>query len=261
MELHKYYSHDSFDFICVEGGMSLRYSQPQALNDPFEVNPAFTKCNPELEAAIKKEISNDTGDNRIDLSPEEAILFINERMPDPMRDIINAEIQNKIGILSLTINNSSRAMWSYYGKEHKGFMITISDSYLMELKKIDNVSNHKIVTYTKNRPININFDNCDFDEIFYVKDSEWFHEEEYRAVQLLVNIPIIEKEEIDIPLHCDLVSSQHICKITLGIRSSDKLKEKAISWIKQNAPKVELYQARPCRTQFRLEYEKIEIFK
>jgi hypothetical protein len=258
MELHKYYAPDSFDFICVEGGVSLRYSQSQALNDPFEINPAFTKCNPKLEAAIIREILND---DKVDLSPEIAVQYINEEMTDSMRDMINRTIQNQIGVLSLTINDSSRAMWSYYGNEHKGFMISIRDSYLMGLKRIDNISNHKIVTYTENRPINIDFDTCNFDEIFYTKDSEWFHEKEYRAVQLLVNIPIIKKEKADIPLHCDLVSPQHICKITLGIRSSDRLKEDAISWIKKNAPSVELYQARPCKTHFKLEYEKIEIFK
>lgn len=143
MKLYKYYSPESFDFIFNDEGISLRFSQPELLNDPFEANLGLglTKkdeinevisstlnlldieknkinSNEETTDEIKKEAMTS-----LDIACEELIEGYKNELAILREKYQNIYSYSDIGILSLSQNENSREMWAHYAKNHTGFMI------------------------------------------------------------------------------------------------------------------------------------------
>ncbi len=265
MSLYKYYAPDSFDFICVEGGVSVRFSQPSVLNDIFELNGSINEegSNRSIYKTILKENPSLT-----DISFENIQPLIDRLKPDyfnSMSLFSNRINDTQFGILSLSRRKDSRSMWSYYANDHKGFMIEFNEkSETSDYLDFDH--EHADVNYKLKRPQNIITINNDNDkrhklinELFFTKDKDWQHEREYRV---LASIPKIQANKLDndgFPIHSVTIPAAEIDAIYLGVRSSENLARKAKFWIKQNSPAIKLYKAEPCRTEYKLNYIEVEI--
>ena len=79
-------------------------------------------------------------------------------------------------------------MWAYYGKDHSGFMIAIDPNSIeipASKNSFFNANRFDKVEYSHKRPKN----RPDIFNTFFVKDSAWKHELEYRWIAPLNCFP------------------------------------------------------------------------
>lgn len=207
----------------------IRFTQPAALNDPLEFNPAI----------------------RFDSDGEKFKLFEYRGIHFPsihdwhQINLIEQRI-NSYGILSLTDNPYSFEMWCHYANGHKGFLIefNIVDKARPRLQLYDglNLRVHK-VRYVKDYVINIDRlsrqrDSIPFhrirDAIFLRKTKHWKYEREYRVVRQLDDcdsyVPPTRRTSYRdnegrylFPLSLSCISS-----VIFGINTSQNVKKKVI---------------------------------
>jgi len=206
----------------------IRFTQPAALNDPLEFNPAIR--------------FDSDGDNF------KSFEYRGIKMPSihgwEYINLIESRI-NKFGILSLTDNPYSFEMWCHYANGHKGFLIefNIPDKTKPTLQLLEevNLRVHK-VRYVKDYTINMDrlyrggnlipFHRIR-DAIFLRKTKLWKYEREYRIVRQLADCdtyqpPVTrtsyrDKEEYLFPLSLSCISN-----VVFGVNTSQEVKRKII---------------------------------
>ncbi len=263
MSLYKYYHPDSFDFICINGGVSARFTQPEILNDIYEING---RIDDEMLKGRTTKILKEAGLSSI---KDEEIVKLKNIMQDTLindlGDLIKKTMVNKFGIFSLSKKKHSRAMWSYYSNDHSGFMITFktNDEFVPPfIQGDDNYGSGEII-YSNSRPENLaslikkteKITSKDEKEkilikYFLTKDDHWQHEDEYRVIASLNDIASSSLDNRGFQIHKCLIPTHHIESITLGVRADDILKRKALSWISNHKHKVKLYRAKPCNLTY-----------
>lgn len=179
MSLYKYVKFE--DLKRILSG-SIRFTQPGAFNDPFElvpelyvpegfesedVNFQFSVTSPRREPRVG-ELDDD---------------FESDHLSDQNSRRILKSLNQAVGILSLSRNRSSLLMWSHYADSYSGAVVEFDDAhefftgrfnmeYSERRPKID------IASYTDgSEPIPI-AELC-------VKSKEWEYEEEVRVVRSL----------------------------------------------------------------------------
>lgn len=213
MGLYKYVSIDTL-FKILEG--SIRFTQPSAFNDPFELLP---------EINIPEDLGKVELDMRFDLMSPARVPPVGElpydfKAPscnDDASRSIRRDLDNSIGILCLTKNPTSILMWSHYAEEYSGVMIEFDrdHEFFQGVFEID---------YRKNRPIkDYSFFANSEDPIrlseLCVKSKDWEYEQEVRLVRSLANCTMVNDSPkypiyvLDLPIEC-------IKSITFGERTS-----------------------------------------
>jgi hypothetical protein len=179
MALYKYVTIDILKRI-ING--SIRFAQPGAFNDPFEMLP---------ELHVPKSFGNTNINIRFDiLSPrrEPKIYELEDNFEsDYCNDIISrkilASLNESIGILCLSRNPASLVMWSHYANEYAGAVIEFNDEHEFFKGKIEIVYRDQrpkkdISHYISNdQPIPI-AELC-------VKSTQWEYESEVRIIRNL----------------------------------------------------------------------------
>lgn len=244
MRLYKYYSPESSDFILTENGISLRYSQPIILNDPYELLPTFQSLiiNRRLDlystnlTEIEKKLSLDN--------------YTNE-----LKSSYSKKNENH-GFISLSKKQNSNPMWAYYSKDHTGYAVEFKcKKHAKEIK-----------TYIIGELIfkDVNYDHKRLDshyinpEKYYLhKDEAWKHEEEVRTISILDLDRSIKLDINGFPIHTTIIEPINIESIILGVRSDLTLERKVRFWIEKYAKNITLKKARLCESTFELIYEAI----
>lgn len=271
MSLFKYYHPDSFDFIFVEGGVSARFSQPDLLNDTYEFNGSI---NEQVFINRTRNILEDSGIPTGSIENEK-IKNLSEKLKEYfIRDydeLMSKNIKNKMGVFSLSIKKHSRAMWSYYANNHSGFMISFStnEEYQPPFIQGDDNFGSGHVKYTDIRPEGIatlikkseKMDKEDSNKLLLdfvlTKDDHWKHEEEFRIIASVSDLPSAKIDKHGFRIHTFTIQAHQVESITLGVRASDDLERKARIWIENNKNKVKLYRATPCNLRY--EFDDIEL--
>ena len=245
MSFYKYYHPDSFDFICVDGGVSIRFSQPELLNDPFDSNLTNSGLNEKEVKKFKDSLI------KMGMKPnEESFEKLKYEDPKITQEKVNNYIKSTYGILSLSKNGKSRTMWAYYSKDHAGFMINFKSIQNDELNiKFEEVK------YSCERPDYKNIESENIEQSLFIKDKEWIHEDECRAIAELQHISSIKTDAKGYPIHSIILPSINIDSIVLGVRSDDILARKVKFWVKTHAPHVMIEKAVPCENDYKLKYE------
>lgn len=205
MSLFKYVTLSRVDILQNQ---EIRYTQPGAFNDPFEM-PAFlvTAIYPDifakyvadqlpnrlrqhyeqLPSAIKEKISveNFCGLAEREKKPinEHAKQFIELATPR-LRDSLRA-FDQQVGILSLTESPMNLLMWSHYANEHRGMVIEFDEkhsSFNDRRSPNDEFGYLRRVKYTDDRPVGTLLD-FDFADFFLTKSTEWSYEKEWRILR------------------------------------------------------------------------------
>jgi hypothetical protein len=206
----------------------IRFTQPAALNDPLEFNPA---------------IRFDSEDDNFKLFQCDGI-----KMPSVHEwhytNLIERRI-NQFGMLSLTDNPYSFQMWCHYANGHRGFLIefNIPDKTKPTLQLLAgvNLRAHK-VKYVKDYVINIDQlaqgrDSIPFhrirDAIFLKKTKHWNYEREYRIVRPLAECdtyraPVKRTSYRDKKVYLFPFSLSCIATVVFGVNTSQKVKRKVI---------------------------------
>ena len=211
MHLHKYVTIDTLKKI-VRG--TIRFTQPGAFNDPFELVPELhapetdnknININFDLQAPRRKPAVGELPDN-----------FRSEFCSDFNSRKIVKELNNSVGILCLSQTYNSILMWSHYADEYKGAIVTFKKDHdffngLIEIDYRESRPKKDISAYIDSEePVPIS-ELC-------VKPKDWQYESEVRIIRSLNDCEKVGYSEkypiyvMDIPIEC-------IKSITLGERT------------------------------------------
>ena len=187
MALYKYMTFENAIRV-LEG--TIRFTQPGAFNDPFEMVPELYV--PESFGGDKEiNISfSVTAPRRVPAAHELDPNFESDQCSDRNSRSIRSSLDRSIGILCLSQNPSSLLMWSYYADEYAGAVIEFDDShdffhghFQMDYRER---RPKKDISYfvSSNEPIPI-FELC-------VKPKVWEHEREVRVVRNLSDCKLVK---------------------------------------------------------------------
>lgn len=213
MSLYKYVTIDTLKKILAGG---IRFTQPGAFNDPFEMVPELNV--PETFTESQINIRFDLlGERRVPAVGELSIDFESDRCSDSDSRSILSELNKSIGILCLSENSDSLLMWSHYADQYAGAIIEFNDSHEFFAGKIKvEYKNHRpkkdISTYLSNgEPIPI-AELC-------TKPECWHYENEVRIIRSLSDCKIVSSEG-EFPIYIMQIPIECIMSINLGERTS-----------------------------------------
>jgi hypothetical protein len=231
-----YFKYIPFErFESFRGGR-IRFTQPGAFNDPFEM-PAFkVRDAEEARRAGLAGLSAQTGEIQQGLSqgriPEAAfvlpIYYFLGMVPQrreapvvPSKEAIEKlkSIDLEFGILSLSMTSDNLLLWAHYAGEHRGLAVEIDPSrpeFNSQATPEQDFERADRVKYSAVRPKIPETDQILFQH-FFVKSPEWSYEEEYRIVRKFKSsIETIDAKPF--PVHLYGLPPIAICKVIFGAR-------------------------------------------
>jgi len=210
MKLYKYLSPDRADVLA---NRMMRFTQPGALNDPFEFKPhiAGLATESQFEDILKNTLPSEVNKIHQKLSPEEkqkhpleslanlASRGLESQLPEihqavaSLASVINKrlgdEIENRIGLLSLTETPDNLLMWSHYAQSHTGFVVGFNGSHRWFNDRRgpkDEFMHARQVLYSRRRP-DRPLAEQDGTSMFLTKSDHWSYEREWRVLRPLEN--------------------------------------------------------------------------
>lgn len=227
----------------------LRYTQPIDLNDPFECLPK-KPSEKEFKDVIKM-VSELLHKKGFPLNENDEILELEKIYNEAYQNV-----NNDIGILSLTKNWNNTLMWSHYTNSHKGFCVGFDpkDEYFQNFLSNDEKKSKIImeVVYSNKRveiPMELGKKKLAF-EPFITKSTDWKYEEEVRIISTL-NISDKKINSNPVDIHLFKVPHRSIKEIVVGA-NMDKEKEDLIKdFCTKN--KIEFYKSKISNEQFNME--------
>lgn len=210
MPLYKYVSFSTARKI-LEG--SIRFTQPGAFNDPFELLPQF--INPKnINDIAPYALRLDCFGPRRKALFRQGLSIEDKNKSDIQARSIVQSLNEVVGILCLSKNPDSLLMWGHYSDEYRGAIIEFDESHPFFEGKFQ-------VTYRKNRPI---YDLADFlDTTFPISDlcikpNAWSYEKEVRVVRNLKDCQLASKPEIGLPIMTMQIPIDCISGVIIGER-------------------------------------------
>lgn len=208
-----------YKYLTVENALrvldgTVRFTQPGAFNDPFEMVPELYI--PEDFEPKEISISFDVLAPRRQPSVGElAVNFESDHCNDIYSRNILSSLNQSIGILCLSKNESSLLMWSHYAGEYSGAVIEFDEEHEFFNGLFD-------IDYREHRPKK-NISSYVSGELsipiaeLCVKPKDWEYEKEYRIVRNLSNCKKVG-EYNNFPVYVMDIPLDAIKSITLGER-------------------------------------------
>ncbi|MES9901598.1 MAG: DUF2971 domain-containing protein [Sedimenticola sp.] len=277
MELFKYVNEERIDIL--ESGL-VRFTQPQAFNDPFELNPHISSLadepylddsfNSNFETIIIEEYEQqpESFKSAISLlqyrtyaeSKKDEIRLVGKNIAEHatpfVKNIIDESVARNIGILSLTEDSHNLLMWAHYANSHGGFVIGLDSQHeFFDQRKSedDGLRCLKKLKYNNSRPSLI-LSNVKSLESFMIKGDIWEYEKEWRmALSLKESCVIKESQPYDI--HLFRIPFEAFRSVLIGARATEKTKAKIRSIVESNTSlnHINIFQMKVHDTKFKLE--------
>ncbi|WP_031437784.1 DUF2971 domain-containing protein [Methylobacter tundripaludum] len=264
--------------VVLDNG-EIRFTQPEALNDPFEALPL-------IDAPLKiKNLIESTARDAQNLwentSPEEKTPENHKILQDTLKGL-NAEIlkntspsilgfkvmngldgldglNKKLGVLSLSRTFSNLLMWSHYAENHRGFVIGLDETHeFFHQGDCEGISTfpHK-VSYTTQRSITCAGDIDAYEKILCEKPTDWAYEEEVRVFRNFTeNTKISAPDLAGYPVYLFVLPKECIKNIYIGAHAQPELKEKILGFIRSHNLCADLYETKMSSTRYELKFEK-----
>ena len=216
MPLYKYMTFENLQNV-LSG--TIRFTQPGAFNDPFEMVPElYVPDSFGADQDIQLSFSV-TAPRRVSGVHELAANFESDQCSDRNSRSIRASLDQTIGILCLSENPSSLLMWSYYADAYAGAVIEFDQSHDFFRGKFHlEYSAHrpkKDIRYyvSSDEPIPI-AELC-------VKPKVWEHEVEVRVVRNLTDCKLVAEtspKPKEYPIYVMDIPPECIESVTMGER-------------------------------------------
>ena len=187
----------------------IRFTQPDALNDPFEARPNFytlaTKegfasafadsirqesrmwedCQRETQTSLDQQAFAD----KVERDPDYAEQLYKKVSRSDLRTYARKrtyELCNVVGILSLSETPNNLLMWSHYAEDHTGFVLMLDSShrFFKGNEPFLGFAKPEPVQYKSERP-RITVEEVTMSELFLTKGSDWQYEKEWRYLKFL----------------------------------------------------------------------------
>lgn len=256
MAIYKYLAPERMQVL---ENATLRATQANALNDPFELKPFFntilekadleqrvrekTFFERELKDAYMKQpaalraklpwskvqtLSKQRGFKRQmeRLIGKEIDNLVGNYLPnltEELRAFIYDQLGNMIGIVSFSEVPDENLMWAHYANDHKGFVVEFdeSDSFFDQRRSNKDEFFHlRSVEYQKKPPSYKKLTDLDGTKLLCGKQARWSYERERRML-----IPVDPKnfEGAGEPIHLIAFPMHTVRAVILGQRASDSL--------------------------------------
>lgn len=214
MTLFKYIRPERIDVIR---NLEIRFTQPDALNDPFELQPHFDsivaeadvltnlpespidlrpmvmqayEMLPELKAiplgfamrAVEEFMATDDARQ----ATAEGLRIFLESMRDgaaPIRQAIHRAFNENVGILSLSEISDNELMWAHYADRHTGLVLCFDEQHpFFNRRRTENDEFYFIrkVRYSDEPPVSLA--TIDGDALLITKGTKWSYEREWRML-------------------------------------------------------------------------------
>lgn len=237
----------------------LRFTQPADLNDPFECLPQEISSE-ELSILLANELKQlewiFPSISRMDFSKE-----VSKQNITSFYSKAKANLNDDLGIFSLSRCWKNQLMWAHYTNKYKGFCLGFDENHSFFKDEISSEGkNYKIlkeVIYSNKRPeVRKSLsDNLSF-EPYITKSINWSYEEEIR---LLVSLNLSNKKISCSPfdLHLFKVPFLALKTITLGVNIECELKEQILKFAANK--KIDVYETTISKTAFEIERKLIDL--
>ena len=290
MVFYKYVSAKRIDILQKR---LIRFTQPNAMNDPFEVRPYFYKLGSKEEFAKNfaeairrwnfrdwnnycKAVGNDPGRfalaNKVENNPDYAEwLYKNLHKQNPHDLLPNLRerfynLHNTTGILSLSETPNNLLMWAHYAEGHTGFVLVLDGShdFFKSKNSLLGFAKPEPVEYRLELPhltIEETYKETVMPEIFFVKGLDWQYEKEWRYLKFCTNANKRFRDSNNLDVNLFRLPPKCVIGVILGCYRSKEL-EKEILTLQREDPELShlnIQQARASETHYRLKIADIEI--
>ena len=281
MVLYKYVSAERIDILQ---NRLIRFTQPNAMNDPFEARPDFEAlATNERFAKVfadavrqefayreyfwRRELTNldqQALADRIEGDPNYAEqLHKDAGLPDPLPDTRSRtyDLCNVVGILSLSETPDNLLMWAHNAEEHTGFVIVLDGShdFFRGDDSTQGFAKPERVQYSSNRP-RTTIEEVSELELFLIKESNWEYEKEWRYLKYLDDADERFEEAVTPPIALFRLPPRCVNAVILGCRRSEELKNKIVALRRDDSEfrHLQIQQARMSTTHYHLIIKEIE---
>ena len=276
MVFYKYVSAERIDILQDR---LIRFTQPTALNDPFEALPNF------ISLATKEGFASAFADvvrqepaywefyrlsgmtnldwqafaDRIEGDPNYAEqLHKDAGLPNPLPDARRRtnELCNVVGILSLSATPDNLLLWAHYAEEHTGFVLVLDDSYdfFKGDEQLLGFVKPEPVVYRSKRP-RTTIEEASMLELFFIKGSDWEYEQEWRYLKFRDEADERCEEANTPPIDLFRLPPNCINGVILGCRRSKDLENRIIA-LRRDDPELghlQILQARASKARLRID--------
>jgi hypothetical protein len=225
VSLYKYCSTDRLDIIR---DLRVRFTQPGAQNDPFELRPMVNRfrshevarqalsepLSDEWNRQFSEKVLKPFGSRLVDeienkipgyftAKKEDALAKADMESDQAAREEI-IRVLNTLGIFSLSETPSDVLMWAHYATNHSGFVLELDGKhpwFWMQRPDGDDCGNLRKVSYF-DQPSSPYLADLKAHEVFYTKGKKWDYEREWRIIRPLAESSAHIGEDIflfDIP--------------------------------------------------------------
>jgi hypothetical protein len=254
MIVYKYLHSDRIDVL---ENRRIRFTQPSALNDPFECFPDLSlykakKCQELKESAERKELSRF---GEIDAGVNASLFDIGEKLI--------SQISKYFVFLSLSKRRVNLLMWSHYAQDHKGFVVgferdcrmfnpnSLSDFGLTDIEYSQEKWGLPEDGLSSMTEAEIDLANQKW---FFLKRQEWEYEAEVRLMTRVDRADETLPVENDEPIHLVRFEPAMVREVIFGYRTKQPLRKK-IEKIARSFPSAQLYESKLDSKFFGLDIE------
>jgi hypothetical protein len=222
--LYKYVGLDGLRRVLAG---SIRFTQPSAFNDPFELLPEIIVPNdaPERQISVSFDISaarRATTDSELEAVPEGC--GSNDAIS---RDVVQ-QLNKLVGVVSLSRVRNSLLMWSHYADQYAGAVVEFDGSHKFFTGQIDidyrpNRPRRHVDTYLTGAPIPV-AELC-------VKSDQWAYEREIRIVRALADCQQTGHVLRSYPIFVQPITADAIKSVILGERTPIAEQREIYAWL------------------------------
>lgn len=266
--LYKYLSKDRVDVLQ---SLKIRFSQPQALNDPFESLPLINLEAPtrELIKKIEKDAEElwsslpeheKTKENQEELKNQLALAIQDAKestCPAKVGHTLMSALADWIGVLSLSRSFSNLLMWSHYAESHQGYVLGLDDSHpFFHQATYEGFSTSPSkVSYTSQRSKTLAGDKNYYETLLCEKPIDWAYEEEIRIFRLLNSRTSTPgKDQLNWDIHLFDIPPDAIKCIYIGANASEETKNSLIKAADNHKLEVQKFQMSLSKFCYNLEW-------
>lgn len=254
--------------------LEIRFTQPRALNDPFESSPLLD-ISSETKDDIEQ-IERGVQDLWENASTEDKTPENHKKLQDTIRDIkadalektspssvgiaLMDEINHKLGVFSLSRTFSNLLMWSHYADSHKGFVIGLDESheffYQRTYQGLKSAPNK--ISYTTQRSTTHVSDPNFYAKLLCEKPIDWAYEEEVRIFRRITaeHAKNCSTDSAGYPVCLFKLPKECIKSIYIGAHAQPELKESILGFKKFHDLCADVYETKISKNRYELECQK-----
>ena len=282
MILYKYVPAERIDILQ---NLQIRFTQPNAMNDPFEARPDsyITREGKAGEladviqqspisiwsagrTATQAEMTRAAYADSVEQNPDCAEqIYKREGIQIPLDEItkkVYDEVYNRVGILSLSETPDNLLMWAHYAEGHRGFVLMFDGShdFFKGDRPVAGFEKPKRVEYSSDRP-RMKINDPNMPAIFFIKGSPWTYEREWRYLKEIEDADVLCQQTNALPVALFHVPPKCILGVILGCYRDQELEDKilALRCERPGLQHLRIYRMRASKKHYQLAREEIEI--